>query len=404
MFARLLPHREFALVAHELSYLGHADGETVAGTQEQRLTWKLSDIPQDMATALVSWLGQQSFGHWCASAPGAQTSVVDMLLSGSPQLLSVLRATQQQEAPLHAIAQVLEQALALHTTAPSLASFPLLPQAHGRRVAVMGILNVTPDSFSDGGLYFQPEQAMKHAETMLAEGADIIDVGGQSSRPGAQPVPVEVEYERVVPVVRDIVKRYDAIVSVDTYRARVAAAALDAGARVINDISALRFDAQMAPLLARRGATVVLMHMQGTPQTMQRAPSYHHVIDDVYGFLAERLHWAMQCGIPRHHIMLDPGFGFGKTVAHNLELLRGLESFRTLGQPLLVGTSRKSFLGRLLQRQVWDRLGGTMATVIYAILHGASIVRVHDVGPVAQAVRVLETVDAPALASPDARP
>jgi dihydropteroate synthase len=267
-----------------------------------------------------------------------------------------------------------------------------------QRVYIMGILNVTPDSFSDGGLYLQPEQALKHAETLLADGADLIDVGGESSRPGATPVPAAVEHERVVPVVQEIVKRFNALVSVDTYRASVAAAALDAGAVLINDISALRFDAQMAPLIARRGAAVVLMHMQGTPQTMQRAPTYRHVIDEVYSFLAERLHWAMQAGIARQRIVLDPGFGFGKTTQHNLDLLRGLEHFHALGQPLLAGTSRKSFLGRLLQRQVWDRLGGTLATVVYAALRGARIVRVHDVGPTVQALRLLAALDQPPLA------
>jgi dihydropteroate synthase len=261
-----------------------------------------------------------------------------------------------------------------------------------QRTYIMGILNVTPDSFSDGGLYLQPEQAIKYAGTMLAAGADIIDVGGQSSRPGAVPVPAEVEQERAVPVIREIVQRYGALVSVDTYRASVAAAALDAGAVLVNDISAMRFDTHMAPLLARRGASVVLMHMQGTPQTMQRAPSYRHVLDDVYSFLAERLHCAMQYGIPRQRIVLDPGFGFGKTVQHNLDLLHGLAHLCALGQPLLVGTSRKSFLGHVLQRKVGNRLEGTLATVLYAILHGAAVVRVHDVGSVAQAVHLLEAL------------
>jgi dihydropteroate synthase len=257
----------------------------------------------------------------------------------------------------------------------------------------MGVLNVTPDSFSDGGLYLQPEQAMKHAAAMLAEGADIIDVGGQSSRPGAQPVPEELERQRVIPVVQEIVQRYGALVSVDTYRASIAEAALEAGAVLINDISAMRFDARMAPLLGTSNAAVVLMHMQGTPHTMQQAPTYQHVIDDIYGFFVERLHHAEQHGIARHRIVLDPGFGFGKTIHHNLELLRGLEHFQSLGQPLLVGTSRKSFLGHLLQRKVWDRLEGTIASVIYAVLRGATIVRVHDVKPIVQAVRLLAALE-----------
>jgi dihydropteroate synthase len=254
----------------------------------------------------------------------------------------------------------------------------------GQRTYVMGILNVTPDSFSDGGLYLQPEQAIKHAEEMLADGADIIDVGGQSSRPGATPIPAAVEQQRVIPVIREIVKRYSALVSVDTYRASIAEAALDAGAVLINDISALRFDTRMAALIARREAAVVLMHMRGTPQTMQHAPVYRHVIDEVYGFLAARLDWAMQQGITRQRIILDPGFGFGKTIEHNRALLHGLEHFRALGQPLLVGTSRK-----------WNLLKGTLVSVIYATLRGAAIVRVHNVKPVVQAVRLVDSLEHP---------
>ena len=234
------------------------------------------------------------------------------------------------------------------------------------------------------------------ADRFAEEGADLIDVGGQSSRPGSDPVPAAVEQARVVPVVRKIVKRHNALVSVDTYRADVAAAALDAGAVMVNDISALRFDPGMAPLLAQRGAAVVLMHMQGTPRTMQQAPSYHHVIDDIYGFLRARLHDAVQAGIERQRIVLDPGFGFGKTVAHNLDLLRGLDHLGALGQPLLVGTSRKSFLGRVLQRPVEDRLGGSLASALWAAQRGAALVRVHDVGATMQALALLEALDVPA--------
>ena len=227
--------------------------------------------------------------------------------------------------------RALEHVLQLHSSAPASLRLGDTTLPLQQRIYVMGVLNVTPDSFSDGGLYLQPEQAIKHAEEMLAEGADLIDVGGQSSRPGARPVPAAVEQQRVMPVVQEIVKRYGALVSVDTYRASIAAAALDVGAVLINDISALRFDAHMAPLLARRNAAVVLMHMQGTPANMQQAPTYRHVIDDIYSFFAERLHYARQHGIAPQRIVLDPGIGFGKTVRHNLELLHGLEYFQSLG-------------------------------------------------------------------------
>lgn len=391
MLARLLPQSDDALIARELARMGHQPPAVLLSEDDRRLVWKCLGVPGATATALLDWLRQQGPGYWGYSTAGAEAATRDLLCGGPATLMRQLR--QEPQAALQAVVVALQQAMQLqeHGTTQLVLGERVFDCR--QRPYVMGILNVTPDSFSDGGLYLQPEQALKHAETMLAAGADIIDVGGQSSRPGAVPVPAEVEYARAVPVIREIVQRYGALVSVDTYRASVAAAALDAGAVLVNDISALRFDAQMAPLIARRGASVVLMHMQGIPQTMQQAPTYRHVLDDVYSFLAERLHCALQYGIARQRIVLDPGFGFGKTVQHNLDLLHGLEHFGALGQPLLVGTSRKSFLGRLLQRQVWDRLEGTLATVLYAVLRGAALVRVHDVAPVVQTVRLLAALE-----------
>jgi len=391
MLARLLPQGDDALIAHELARMGHQTPEALLGEDDRRLVWKCIGVPRATATVLLDWLQQQGPGYWGYSTAGAEAATRDLLWGGPATLMRQLR--QAQQAALQPVVVALEQAMWLQERGTAQLILGERVFDCRQRPYVMGILNVTPDSFSDGGLYLQPEQALKHAETMLAAGADIIDVGGQSSRPGAVPIPPEVEHARTVPVIREIVQRYGALVSVDTYRASVAAAALDAGAVLVNDISALRFDAQMAPLIARRSASVVLMHMQGTPQTMQQAPAYRHVLDDVYSFLAERLHCAMQHGMARQRIVLDPGFGFGKTVQHNLDLLHGLEHFHALGQPLLVGTSRKSFLGRLLQRQVWDRLEGTLATVLYAILRGAALVRVHDVGSVVHTVRLLAALE-----------
>ena len=387
MLARLLPQGDDSLIAHELARMGHHTPEAFRGESDRRVVLKFLAAPSAPASMLLDWLRQQGPGYWGYSTAGAEAATLDVLCGAPAALISRLRAEKQPA--LHPLVAALEQALQLQQ--PGITQLVLGDQVFDlrQRTYIMGILNVTPDSFSDGGLYLQLEQALQHAETMLAAGADIIDVGGQSSRPGAVPVPAEVEQERAVPVIREIVQRYGALVSVDTYRASVAAAALDAGAVLVNDISAMRFDMHMAPLLARRGASVVLMHMQGTPQTMQRAPSYRHVLDDVYSFLAERLHCAMQYGIPRQRIVLDPGFGFGKTVQHNLDLLHGLAHLRALGQPLLVGTSRKSFLGHVLQRKVGNRLEGTLATVLYAVLHGAAVVRVHDVGSVTQAIHLL---------------
>ena len=391
MLARLLPQGDYSLITHELARMGQPTPEALLGESDRRLVCKFLAVPDAVASVLIDWLHQQGPGYWGYSSAGAERTTVDLLCGGPATLVSRLRGEQQPV--LQPFVAALQQALQRqeHATTQLILGDQVCDL--GPRTYIMGILNVTPDSFSDGGLYLQPEQAIKHAETMLAAGADMIDVGGQSSRPGAVPVPADVEQERAVPVIREIVQRYEALVSVDTYRASVAAAALDAGAVLVNDISAMRFDAQMAPLIARRGASVALMHMQGTPQMMQQAPSYRHVLDEVYCFLAERLDCALQYGIARQRIVLDPGFGFGKTVQHNLELLHDLGHLRALGQPLLVGTSRKSFLGHVLQRQVGNRLEGTLATVLHAVLQGAAVVRVHDVAAVAQTVRLLEALN-----------
>ena len=400
MLARLLPQGDYSLITHELARMGHQAPDTFLGDSDRRLVCKFLAVPREAASMLMHWLRQQGPGYWGYSTAGAELARLICSVAVLPPWSAACgRRSSLSCSPSWQRWSRLSSCRSTPRTQLVLGDQVCNFQ---QRTYIMGILNVTPDSFSDGGLYLQPEQAIKHAETMLAAGADIIDVGGQSSRPGAVPIPAEVEQERAVPVIREIVQRYGALVSVDTYRASVAAAALDAGAVLVNDISAMRFDAQMAPLIARRGASVALMHMQGTPQTMQQAPSYRHVLDEVYRFLAERLDCALQYGIARQRIVLDPGFGFGKTVQHNLDLLHGLGHLRALGQPLLVGTSRKSFLGHVLRRQVWDRLEGTLATVLYAVLHGAVLVRVHDVAAVAQTVRLLEALNSRAEMRPPA--
>ncbi len=259
----------------------------------------------------------------------------------------------------------------------------------------MGVVNVTPDSFSDGGLFLDAGAAVTHARELIAEGADIVDVGGESTRPGAEPVPAVQELRRVLPVVEGIVAAHaHAVVSIDTSKASVARAALGAGASIVNDVSALRADPEMAGLVAESGCECCLMHMLGEPRTMQADPRYADVVDDVRAFLEERLAHAVREGVREERIMLDPGIGFGKTVAHNLTLLRRLDELASLGRPLVVGTSRKSFLGRILadaavQAEPVDaarRLGGTIATNVLALERGASVFRVHDVAPVRDAL------------------
>jgi dihydropteroate synthase len=256
---------------------------------------------------------------------------------------------------------------------------------------VMGVLNVTPDSFSDGGLYLDVEAAVAHAREMAAAGAAIVDVGGESTRPGAEPVAEDEELRRVVPVVERIATAADshARVSIDTRKLAVAEAALQAGARIVNDVSAFRSAPEMAGLVASAGADCCLMHMLGDdPRTMQADPHYDDVVSDVRSFLEERLTFAVSEGVPEERIWLDPGIGFGKTIDHNLDLLRRLDEIVAIGRPVVVGTSRKSFLGRITGRSERDRVAATVAANVLAYQRGASIFRVHDVPEAVDSLRV----------------
>ena len=262
----------------------------------------------------------------------------------------------------------------------------------GEYTHVMGILNVTPDSFSDGGHYLDADRAVAHAKAMVVEGATLIDIGGESSRPGAVPVPAEEELSRVVPVIRALAGAVDVPLSVDTYKACVARHALEAGAHLVNDITALHGDAEMAAVVAEMEAGVILMHIQGTPRTMQLAPHYDDVVDEIRQWLQARVQLAEASGIAPERIIADPGIGFGKTTAHNLEILKRLNAFRELGKPMLIGTSRKAFIGTVLDLPLEERGEGTVATVCWAIAHGADIVRVHDVKAVSRAARMTDAL------------
>jgi dihydropteroate synthase len=251
----------------------------------------------------------------------------------------------------------------------------------------MGVINVTPDSFSDGGLSLDPDAAIAHGHELVAQGASILDVGGESTRPGAEPVSAGEELRRVVPVIEGLAAA-GARLSIDTSKAQVAAAALDAGASIVNDVTALRGDPLMAALVAERGCDVCLMHMLGEPRTMQHDPRYDDVVDDVRAFLAARLRHAVAEGIDEARVWLDPGIGFGKTIDHNLELLARLDEVVALGRPVVVGTSRKSFLGTITGRAAGDRVAGTIATNVLALARGASVFRVHDVAEAHDALAV----------------
>lgn len=261
----------------------------------------------------------------------------------------------------------------------------------GGHTHVMGILNVTPDSFSDGGCYLDVERAVAHAQLMAVEGATLIDIGGESSRPGASPVLIDEELARILPVIRAVADTVDVLISVDTYKAEVARCALEVGAHLINDITALRGDTGMAAVVAEMEAGLILMHMKGTPRTMQQSPQYNDVVSEICASLQKSIQIAEAQGVAAERIIIDPGIGFGKTMEHNLEILKRLDEFKGLQKPLLIGTSRKSFIGNILELPVTARVEGTIATVCWAIAHGVDIVRVHDVK---ENVRAAQMTDA----------
>ena len=261
-----------------------------------------------------------------------------------------------------------------------------------RPALVMGIVNVTPDSFSDGGRFLDPARAVEHALKLVADGAEMLDIGGESTRPGAEPVPELEELKRVMPVLKGLAGRVSVPISIDTMKAGVARVALDAGVSVINDVGANRRDPEMWRLAAESGAGYVCVHMQGTPQTMQHNPVYQNVVREVGEFFSDRLEQLSDCGIPREQIILDPGIGFGKTFAHNVQLIGGVRELVQLARPLLLGVSRKGFLGRLPGADAVGRLPGALACACLAVAAGARLIRAHDVAETVQAVRLTEAV------------
>lgn len=257
---------------------------------------------------------------------------------------------------------------------------------------IMGILNVTPDSFSDGGLHFRIDDAVEHGLRMANEGADIIDVGGESARPFSDPLPLEEELRRVIPVIKALSQEIDIPISIDTYKSEVARQALEAGAQMVNDISAMRFDPAIGPLVADAGVPIVLMHMKGTPKNMQVNPTYKDLFGEVIGFLRKAMEQAIRIGIRTDLVIIDPGIGFGKSFDDNLKIINGLHRFSSLGQPILVGTSNKFFIGHVLDLPVESRETGTMATIAAAAMNGASIVRVHNVKAAKETVTIIDAL------------
>jgi len=316
----------------------------------------------------------------------------DVLLIGTlAQLGSLAEKLEYQQFGLPTLGERITAALAALAPRPRLV---LRARHHsmdlGKKVHVMGILNVTPDSFSDGGLYLRPTEALDRALEMIDEGADILDVGGQSSRPGSDAIPEDEEIKRTIPVVERIHEGWKGPISVDTYRTKVAEEALKAGASIVNDITAFTAEPAIARVTARFEAACVLMHMQGTPATMQQDPRYDDLMGQIAQSLLSAIEAAEAAGVGADQIVVDPGIGFGKTTAHNLAILRHLPELRVLGKPILVGPSRKGFIGHVLDLPVDDRLEGTLAAAAYAVAQGARILRVHDVKPVVRAVSLVE--------------
>jgi dihydropteroate synthase len=255
---------------------------------------------------------------------------------------------------------------------------------------IMGVVNVTPDSFSDGGKYLEPATAVDHALQLIEQGVDIIDIGGESSRPGAEPISVQEETNRVLPVIRDIRKKSDIPISIDTYKAQVARSALESGANWINDISGMRSDSDMIGVASESGVPVVIMHMKGTPETMQADPTYENVVLEIVDFFDERIRKLRENSIDK--IVLDPGIGFGKQLKHNIILLRNLQMFKQFGYPVLIGTSRKAFIGAITGQDVDQRESGTMASVVWSVLHGVNLVRVHAVAEIQDTLKIINTL------------
>ncbi|MFH1892931.1 MAG: dihydropteroate synthase [Candidatus Zixiibacteriota bacterium] len=260
------------------------------------------------------------------------------------------------------------------------------------RTYVIGILNVTPDSFSDGGRFLDLDQAVQHALKMASEGADIIDIGGESTRPGAEPLSLDAELARVLPVIKEIRRQSDIPISIDTYKSAVAGASIEAGANLINDISGLRFDSAMASTAAHLCVPVIAMHIKGEPRSMQSNPTYDDLIAEIKTYLSESISIAENAGIKRENVIIDPGIGFGKTLAHNFSILRHLGEFAELGQPMMVGASRKRFLGSLSGTDPYDRLEESLAAAIIAAANGAHFIRVHDVPQTVRALKVWDAV------------
>ena len=393
--ARLVTVRDQATSAEAIREVGCDPGAVpIMAPKALHHTFKLEDV--DSRAALIIKQEMLSAGGdaaVCRGALGRTSKLSDILVMGTrKQVRRALAKLAYQPFGCRDVAAELRAVMAnLDRGRGFTLKWGNRQLKLGRRTLVMGILNVTPDSFSDGGHFLDPSAAVEHGLRMAGEGAGIIDVGGESTRPGAAPLSLSAEEKRVLPVIRALAGKVDVPISIDTYKPALADKALDAGASLVNDVFGLR-KRGMAELLARRDVPVVIMHMQGTPRSMQQAPGYGDVVGEIHAFLGERLRFAGQKGVDLEKTVLDPGIGFGKTASDNFRLLARLGELRGLGRPLLVGASRKSFIGRALDLPAERRLEGSLAAAVASVLNGASIIRAHDVAETVRAARIADAI------------
>ncbi len=319
-------------------------------------------------------------------------SSTDALLMGTKKQFEKLSSKLKQYPDLQVLSQSLKEVLrnlakTYYTIRCRTRTFIL-----GKRTLLMGVLNVTPDSFSDGGLFFDREKAVARGMKMVEEGADFIDIGGESTRPGSKPLEMEEELRRVIPVIESLAKEVDVPISIDTYKSGVARRAIEAGAQIINDVSGLRFDPSLSLVAAKEDVPIVLMHMRGNPETMQINVHYESLFSEILQSLKDSIQRAESAGVNPEQIIVDPGIGFGKTVEDNLLIIKNLQEFKVLGKPLLLGTSRKSFIGKILNAEVHERLEGTLASIVIGAVNGAHIIRCHDVLQAKKAIAIADAV------------
>ena len=357
------------------------------------LNLRVEDIPPRTANILKQEMLSIG-GDAAVDKQGLDCSVnrVNTILMGSRRQFEKLALKLDQYPSLHSFKQDLEDTL--KNTVKSHFSLRCREKTCllGKQTLVMGILNITPDSFSDGGLFFDRDKAVTQGLRMVEEGADCLDIGGESTRPGSKPVDPEEEIRRVIPVIESLSKKVDVPISIDTRKSVVAKRAIDAGARMINDISGLHFDPELAKTAAREDVPIILMHIRGIPETMQKDIQYDSLFSDILRYLKESIRMAESAGVDPGQIIIDPGIGFGKTLRDNLLIIRNLSEFRVLGKPILLGTSRKTFIGKILNSEVEGRLEGTLSSVVAGVLNGAHIVRCHDVLPAKKAIAIADAI------------